>query len=938
MKNTIGLLVTSSAFLFNVINFSFGDGFITGMVRSASGLVPLQFSYIIAENQDDFMSYYGTSLSDGSYQIQVPAGIYAIKANPPLDTNLTAQWYPGINSATWDWYPEGYGTVMVLDSEDKAVNFQLAVGATLSGVITNSWGDPVAFADVTIGKSNAFNWALISTDVNGIFLFDQLPAGSYFIHVAPLDSYLPEWYDNIQEAFQNNIPIGVTPIVLTSGQLFTNFAMGLGIGGTISGRVTNNNGTALSFLQVAALSQFHDYGTFTDADGYYEFSGLFPASYYVRTFASSSGHNFINEWYPDVQDEGFDFLGVPLDLSAGQNVSNINFGLNPGAALEVTLLPEEEFGIGEIIAVSAYKGEFQTAYEQSFFLPGAVTIIGQVSGDYKIKAQGNSLASVSRVSEWYEDIPELSLDDFSPRGATAVTLIEGTTNHITMILGEGGVITGTAVTTNGSPVEDFDVLSYAKYPTEHADPDEKAVRGFAFGYNGEYRLEALLPGVHYIFARQSYDSQNFVSMWYSNIPADHVTGLTGTPILVKAGQVISNVNFVLYPGGTIEGVVTTTGGGPSPLSDINIQFYSKTNLQFVKSTQTDFDGYYSVGGFPPGNYYVRTDGGDQYGRRDEWFDNVGATSGIPPSSSIAVTVFPEVVTGSINFPLNNESVINGNIKTNGVNCDDCLAFVYNMQGEYLDSAFTDGSGNFSVTGLSGGRYYVQAVSFSNFRSEWFSNVAVTGDNVSVGASLIIVGIGGTSNNINFSLEFGGCVTGRVMSASGSPLPGVYVEAVNAKGEYLQSEITDSGGYYRIGGLHAMAVKLRISYPPLGYLPQWYSNVLLTATSVPAQASNVVVSLGTCTGPANFVLTQAFPDLDTLSITGTTWTTTWSGSYDRVYQVQVSSNLVHWRDAPVGMTKDEQNLRRAFEHGVMQYHSPESPTNNGTLFQRIRVIN
>jgi len=929
---------TGIMFVLGMPSWSHGDGSITGRVRRATSLAPLQFVEVLAENQDDFSTYSSSSESDGSYQIDVPAGYYTVKATAPYTTNLTSQWYPGINAAPWDWYPDGYDTVEVLDGNDTAVNFLLSAGAVLSGVITNSSGDPVVSAEVTIGRSNSFNWAINYTDGDGRFLFDQLPAGSYHLHVSPVDTYIPEWYNNLQEPFQYYVPDGATPIVLSAGQIFTNFSMGLDTGGTISGRVTNNNGSAISFIEVSARdSNYNVYFTFADVDGYYEITGLVPATYYVRTYAQTFGLNYIDEWYPNVRASSDELLGTPLDVFADQVVSNINLGLDPGAVLEVTVLPEGAYDPEENIAISLYNHEFQEAYQLSTSFPDLVSIVGQPSGDYTVKAQGGNLIAINRLAEWYEDIPASPFQEFPPGGVKPVTLIEGATNRITMILGEGGMITGTAFTTNGTPVDYFEVLAYPKYPSEIVGPAEIVSSGFALGENGEYKLGGLIPGVHYIVARQDYESQNLVSLWYSNIPAAHVTGLTGTPFLVKAGQVITNINFILYPGGIIEGAVTTSGMSPSPLSDVYIEVYSKTNLQSVGQTYTDFDGLYSIGGFPPGNYYVRTDGGDQYGRRDEWFDNVGVTSSIPPASSIAVTVFPEVVTGSINFPLNNESVINGNIKTNGVNCDDCLAFVYNMQGEYLDSVFTDGSGNFSVTGLSGGRYYVRAISFSNFRSEWFSNVAVTGDNVSVGASLIIVGIGGTSNNINFSLEFGGCVTGRVMSASGSPLPGVFVEAVNAKGEYLQSEITDSGGYYRIGGLHAMAVKLRISYPPLGYLPQWYSNVLLTATSVPAQASNVVVSLGTCTGPANFVLTQAYPDLDTLSITGTTWTTTWSGSYDRVYQVQVSSNLVHWRDAPVGMTMDEQIIRRAYEQGIMQYQSPDSPTNSDALFQRVRII-
>jgi protocatechuate 3,4-dioxygenase beta subunit len=129
----------------------------------------------------------------------------------------------------------------------------------------------------------------------------------------------------------------------------------------------------------------------------------------------------------------------------------------------------------------------------------------------------------------------------------------------------------------------------------------------------------------------------------------------------------------------------------------------------------------------------------------------------------------------------------------------------------IASAETDGEGKYQFNNLPAGEYSVQPVSshLISTKEEPFGVVT----------RAIAVAEGETVENINFSLQRGGIVTGKVTDANGYPVIGqrVGIERFDPQGNvmpanmrfYAEAGQTDDRGIYRLFGLHAGRYRLYV---------------------------------------------------------------------------------------------------------------------------------
>ncbi len=930
----VAALVAMSCF-----SSALGQGTISGQVVRASNSAPITNAMIFAQNVDTFENWYEFSGTNGRFVISnVTAGSYILKADPPLFTDLTARWFNGVDAAPWEWDVPGIRTMIVVNAATTSTIFRLSQESALIGRVTNSLGQGIADVTMYVMLTNGSAFNSMTTDENGFFSFRQLAARTFALYAAPLfgSPYLYEWYNNIRVPFDFDMPPpGFTPITLTTGQVNNTFGMQLELGGQIRGRVTNTAGAAIADLNVAAFStngsEVAD--TFTDALGNYVIQGLPPGGYRVRTRAQISGLNYIDHWFNQVRVSGFGLLGTTITAAVNSVASNINFRLPPGAVLEVCLRDEDGAPItNELISVVLVSGG---EYEEAFTVndeSGTASFVGMTSGVYHVRAEDYDGEARVFVPMWYDDVVVNpgSLDYyFIPAGASPVTLVEGTTRNMCLTLIKGGVIEGTVSDADGFPIESAEVFGFWAYQEDYspygADLFDQTDE------DGLFRLTGLMNGVYHVRAQGGQYAPNAVSLWYSNSPSAYTKDLGGLPILVKAGEIVSNLNFRLPNGGAVTGSVTF---GINPLPGMTVRAYSLSNLFEEAEGVADFSGFYRIEGLPPGRYYLRTTDGDDYGYADQWFPNIPLTSAIPPAAGMAVTVMPTSVSGPFNFLLTNEAVITGFVRTNGVLSIDAEVQLYNFGGELLDYTYTDETGAYVFWGLAAGRYYVRAENQPPFRGLWFTNVPISGASVTAGASNILVAAGATRGNINFNLGVGGCITGRVTTADGHVVAGVWVAAVNSVGEAIEYGRTDTGGWYRIRGLPGtnVAVYLNVNYPPPGYAPMWFGNIVMTSTSVPGGATAWRVATNTCAGPANFVLPDVLADITAASVTNQNALVNWTGAFDRLYQIQVSTNLSRWHDAPSGLGVHEQSRQRVRDANALIYRRPGVATNAAEFFR------
>jgi protocatechuate 3,4-dioxygenase beta subunit len=160
--------------------------------------------------------------------------------------------------------------------------------AAIAGSITDTAGEPVRRAQVSIAAAEAGTMRTTYTDDAGVYAFPNLPAGRY-----SLSATKPGYVRAAYGAKRHDRP--GTPISLDEGQTLTNMRLTLARGGVITGQILDETGLPASGVQVRVLEYRtvlgerrlaavpnvgNLLGELTDDRGLYRLYGL-PAGEYV---------------------------------------------------------------------------------------------------------------------------------------------------------------------------------------------------------------------------------------------------------------------------------------------------------------------------------------------------------------------------------------------------------------------------------------------------------------------------------------------------------------------------------------------------------------------------------------------------------------------------------------------------------------------------------
>ncbi|MGR3178573.1 MAG: carboxypeptidase regulatory-like domain-containing protein, partial [Candidatus Anammoxibacter sp.] len=158
---------------------------------------------------------------------------------------------------------------------------------------------------------------------------------------------------------------------------------------------------------------------------------------------------------------------------------------------------------------------------------------------------------------------------------------------------------------------------------------------------------------------------------------------------------------------------------------------------------------------------------------------------------------------------------------------------------------TDASGNYKIGGLPAGTYKVEAETFgTSFIPEFFDNADFDS------ATPVKVTTGADTPNINFTLESGGSISGRVVDAASQPISGIFMSALRFDtGDWVSGGETDASGNYKIGGLPAGTYKVEAETFGTSFIPEFFDNADFNS------ATPVTVTTGADTPLINFVLTK-----------------------------------------------------------------------------------
>ncbi|MCP4351612.1 MAG: choice-of-anchor D domain-containing protein [Desulfobacterales bacterium] len=408
---------------------------------------------------------------------------------------------------------------------------------------------------------------------------------------------------------------------------------------------------------------------------------------------------------------------------------------------------------------------------------------------------------------------------------------------------------GTSVSTPAPVLSWYAVDNAAIYNMEvrNADGDLMWHRGDITGtsitYNDDESGQNLVEGSYYSWGVGACDNQNNCSWHHTWIKFSFLTN----PGII-AGQVTSNDN---------------------PISNVCINIFADKCWQnHIHETETDENGNYTVS-VPAGNYYIVTDvscSTQQNHIVDEWWNGEQGTTDC--NQAELLTVNAGQTRPDISFSLTKGGVISGRVTTtDGQPIPNvCVNASENYcGGNWMGGEVTDETGNYSFivpegkyfigTDISCGGSNVQRYFIGEF---WNGDQGTTDCNK---AGSVIVSPGQDTPGINFSLDEGGRISGRVTTSSGQPLANVCVNAHDDTDSrnWVGGSVTDTDGNYSFvisqGTYHICTDISCGSNEPQNYIDKCRGNET-------GEAMPLVINASEKTENINFTMAEIIPgDLD-----------------------------------------------------------------------------
>jgi hypothetical protein len=289
----------------------------------------------------------------------------------------------------------------------------------------------------------------------------------------------------------------------------------------------------------------------------------------------------------------------------------------------------------------------------------------------------------------------------------------------------------------------------------------------------------------------------------------------GAKIVVPDGGTVSGRDFALDAGGSVSGTVVNSATSEA-LAGVYVYLYS-TGTQPSGYSQTNTSGAYTVSGLPTGTYYAYTR--NTAGFLDEVYDDVQCPFGCDPLLGTPLAVMEGATTPSIDFALQEGGTIGGTVRNRMGSAPifnvEVTAYRRNPDGyaAYIGTAWTNASGEYSLSGLASGAYYLFTrawISQSSFyQNEIYGGVPCLGfcdaSTALTAGTPVTVTLGATTPGIDFDLQSLGGISGTVTDASSAtPISAVTVYAYRNVGDGKAKEAgrgwTNASGAYNISGL------------------------------------------------------------------------------------------------------------------------------------------
>ena len=735
------------------VNFSLlsSPGTISGTVISADGGMPIS-NALVQVSSGGTVIYSALTNGSGNYTVTgVAAGSYTVTA-------ASATYDTGVTGAT------------VTAGDTTTVNFSLeASPGTISGTVTSqATGLPISGALVEANLASIVVGFAV-TDNSGYYVIPGVAPGSYIV-----DAYATDYQTGTAGA-----------IVLSNQTTTVNFSL-QSSPGIISGTVTSAMGgtpIASTLVQVIYDGAVID-STLTDSSGNYLITGVAPGSYTVTAAATSYDTGVTGAIVSANETTIVDFsLAASPGAISGTVTSFVGSIPISGALIEVSLdntiifstLTDNSgnYSISGVAPgsyiVHAHAANYQTGTMGAIVIASITTTVdfslhaspGAISGSVRSAATGlpisgalveANLASIVIGSAVTDSSGNYSIPGMAPGSyivdayaanyetgtAGAIVLSNETTAVDFSLQSSPGTISGTVTSAMGATPIAGAVIQVIY--------DDAVIDSILTDSSGDYIITGLAPGSYTVTAAAaSYD-----------------TGVTGA--IVSANET-TIVDFSLDASpGAISGTVTSfVGSTPIPGALIEV---SLDNI-IIFSTLTDSLGDYSISGVSPGSYIVHA-----YATNYQ----TGTTGALVASNTTTTVDFsllasPGAISGTVTSAITGSPISGALIEVS-------------LGSIVVDSAVTDNSGNYSISGVPPGSYIVDAYA-TNYQTGTAGAIILSNE----------------TTTVDFSLQSNpGTLSGRVTSSmGGSPIAGALIQLSNGDA-VIDSTLTDNFGNYTIIGI------------------------------------------------------------------------------------------------------------------------------------------
>ena len=660
-----------------------GSGSIAGTVTGGDGSPLAEIRVTLWHIGNDGQPVWvGSSVTDsaGGYSFDnLGTGDYRVGFSDPQNIHAS-QYYD-------DKPARGLGTdIEVTDGNaTTGIDATLAPAASISGVVTNTAGEPLEGIRVT---------AYIKSD-DGVLHYvgftETAPDGSYTLYGLPASNdYVIRFLDNengeYATEFHNNAATSsdAKKIALAAGDT-VNIDAKLEYAGSISGMVTacaddpDLEIKAEAFRQEDGVWKWHRAAKVED-DGTYTITDLEGGVTYrvrIKDYSGTCATKFY-DGASDV-DEAQD-----VGVTTGMDTSGIDVQLDLAAHFTGTVTDTAGNPLQEI-RVTAYRRDNQGEWSYVTFVMtdanGNYDLSGLPAGTYIVRFLD---LSGTFVTKYHDDASNQS-------SATILQIAAGTTTpNIDAQLAYAGGISGTVTDTAGNPLAGISVLVF------RWDDDTQQwvwANSGTTDASGNYDVGDLNTGTYRVGFKDK-SSQTYALEYYDDVL--DFNGAAG--IIVTAGVITTGVNAQLASAGSISGRVTDSAG--NPLSGIEVwavrwngESWFRHNLAI-----TDDNGAYEIKLLAEGPYRVEFADHKLQLYVTEYYNGA---SGISDGADVQVTAGN--TTPNIDAQLSRRSSIKGTVTdSSGNTLANIEVTAYSWNGTYwegADSGVTGSDGWYNIEGL-----------------------------------------------------------------------------------------------------------------------------------------------------------------------------------------------------------------------------------------------